>query len=217
MLQGPSRFNPYKNPEAANIRTVTALNAMKNAGHITQQQYDEAVKEPFQLLDVNTDPPKSTPCAHVFPIFREAVKKDFLEMNGSKSNDNIPITLEGQGIDVDCTINLRLQELAQQCLQKGIMDQERIHRKHGAEWGMPGGKSINRSSPAQLEDGADYDAKITSDLNEENKTIRVTIPGVKGGEKEFILPVDPEKTWLSKFDLLHPGYYIRCKGHQSQR
>ena len=209
MLQAPSRFNPYKNPEGAQKRTADALNAMLKAGHITKEEHDEAINEPFKLLDTSIEMPKSSQI-RLYPYFSEAIKRQFDE-ELIKSNEDTPIQVMGQGVDVICTIDQRLQDLAQETLQKGIIDQERIHRKHGSDWGVPGSKGINRSGPAQLEAGAEYDAKITSELDKEKNTIRVTIPNVKGGEKELSLPVDPEKTWLSGFDLLHPGNYIRVK------
>lgn len=45
--QAPSQYNPYTNPEGAKARRDIVLSQMKRYGHITQEEYDEAVATPI--------------------------------------------------------------------------------------------------------------------------------------------------------------------------
>lgn len=47
--QAPSRYNPYKDPEAAKIRQRYALRRLHDVGWITQAEYEEALQEPLHF------------------------------------------------------------------------------------------------------------------------------------------------------------------------
>lgn len=47
MPQAPSRYNPFRHPEAAKTRQMYVLGRLRTLNWITQEEYDQAVKEPL--------------------------------------------------------------------------------------------------------------------------------------------------------------------------
>lgn len=47
MPQAPSRYNPFRHPEAAKARQMYVLGRLRTLNWITQEEYDQAVKEPL--------------------------------------------------------------------------------------------------------------------------------------------------------------------------
>ena len=50
MVQSPTRFNPARNPEEATERRNLVLNAMKDNGYLSQEEYDHAVAQPMEVV-----------------------------------------------------------------------------------------------------------------------------------------------------------------------
>ncbi|MEO6958250.1 MAG: transglycosylase domain-containing protein [Antricoccus sp.] len=53
MVQNPTKFDPFNNPKDAKARRDLVLSAMHDQKKITNQQFDDAVKEPIQLTAGN--------------------------------------------------------------------------------------------------------------------------------------------------------------------
>ncbi|MDX9753633.1 MAG: transglycosylase domain-containing protein [bacterium] len=218
MLKAPPQYSPIRHPDRAQQRTTVVLNRMLELGYITPEQCQEAIEEPFVIREEKM----STNQIALYPYFSDAVSKDF---NYEKilNKDGTPIKLKGLGVDIDSTIDIRLQEIAEQALRSGIQEQERYFRKNGGYgWGSSGYQVMNRyftdgyKSPSALEAGKEYDAKILSDFNPDTQSVTITIPNIPGGEKKFDLGIDPEQTWLDEFDLLRSGYIIRVKAVEAE-
>lgn len=67
--QSPSYYDPTKNPEAATTRRNTVLDRMLTAGHITQEEHDEAQQEPLTLNEGTVMDQQGT-----YPYFTDYVK-----------------------------------------------------------------------------------------------------------------------------------------------
>ncbi|MGC9328167.1 MAG: penicillin-binding protein 1A, partial [Candidatus Hinthialibacter sp.] len=210
MQQRPNAYSPTRNPDAAQKRTEIVLRAMLNMGYINQKQYEEAVKAPFQL---NTQGTRKTQIA-LYPYYSYAVRRQFVDKK-IKAPDDVPIDIYGRGIDIESTMNVAMQEAAEYALKQGIIRHEHTRRTNGGKhWGEPGYRGVNLGGPSTLVVDQPYDARILSDYDPQTGTIQVSIPNVKNGQGPFIVPVNPDETWLDEFDLLHKGYFVRVKTHQ---
>lgn len=69
LVQGPSLYNPWKNPEKAIKRRNLVLQNMLNQGFISQQQYNNEVKRPLGILS------KPTLSSARFPDFMDLVRR----------------------------------------------------------------------------------------------------------------------------------------------
>lgn len=207
MLQRPNAYSPIRYPERAQNRTDLVLHVMKREGFITQEEYEQAINEPFELQSRSIRRPQIAK----YPYFSWAVHRQFAN-HKLKSKDGLPIEIYGQGIDVYTTIDTDLQRIAENALRNGIEESERYRRQHGGRnWGHPTYGWVNKSSPSNLVAGHEYDGKTVSDYDPETKTIQVTLINVNGGKGPFTVPIDLNKTWLDEFDILKEGYFIRVK------
>jgi penicillin-binding protein 1A len=217
MLQRPGYYIPFRHPERAEWRTRITLGAMLKRGYITQEEYEEAVADEFHL---RKKPMGITRQIAKYPYFSETIRRQFAD-GKIKGFDGTPIQLYGQGIDIQSTIDTRLQTFAEAALRKGIEEQERVHRKGGGYlWGKPGHYRPNQkekgSGAKRLQEGEHYDAKILSPLNPETNTLTVSLPYVIGAKDSYELSVDPESTWLDEFELLEPDTYLRVKAVEEE-
>ncbi|HPP02244.1 MAG TPA: transglycosylase domain-containing protein [bacterium] len=210
MLQRPNAYSPVRNPEAAQRRTELVLRVMRNRGLITPEQYRQAVEEPFQL---NTKAARRSQVA-LYPYFTWGINRQFQDRVITMPNGQ-PIEIYGQGVDVESTLHPRIQEIAEECLRRGIIQHEHRRRPMGGrDWGRPGYKGVNRSGPSRLVPGQEYDAKILANYDPAEGAIPVTVPNVQDGKGPFTVPVEPGETWLDDFDVLHKDYFVRVKAVQ---
>ncbi len=55
LLKAPSRYAPTRNPEAARARTLTVLGAMRDVGHITEQEAVALAGAPVSIVNRSSD------------------------------------------------------------------------------------------------------------------------------------------------------------------
>lgn len=210
MQQRPNAYSPTKNTEAAQKRTELVLKSMVRKGYVSQEECDRAIQEPFQLSTKGV----SRSQIALFPYFSEAVRRQFLD-NTFRTSDDTPINIYGQGIDIESTLQVGIQQAAENALRRGIVQHEHARRTQGGkDWGVRGYRGANTPGESTLKVNAEYDARIVEDYNPQESTIRISLPNVKGGQGPFKVLVNPENTWLDEFDLLHKGYFVRVKSYQ---
>ncbi|MBZ0256867.1 transglycosylase domain-containing protein, partial [bacterium] len=212
LLQSPNPYSPIRHPERAQTRTETVLRAMLRDKYITQEQFDEAVAEPFKLKQGSFG---RNQIAN-YPYFTWEIERQFSNGNFSSTNGQ-PLRIKGKGIDVESTLDVRMQEAAEAALRKGIEEHERRMRyKTGMHWGEPGYRGVNRHTSGKLEAGKDvYDARILTEYDPETKNVTVTLPNVTGGGGPFTLPISVDKVKWDDFDILKPDYYLPVKAVES--
>lgn len=106
--QLPEHLSPRTRPEAAKRRQMYVLGQMSRLGYIPQAQADKAAARPIQLVP---EPPGRVSAAPeaVSSIHRKLI-------------DNVGERLPTLGVTVKTTIDLKLQELARQSLERGLED-----------------------------------------------------------------------------------------------
>jgi len=117
--KAPSSFNPIANPARALIRRNWILGRMKQLGHISQEELDDAIKQPIsatyhgQKLDINA------------PYVAEIARDKAVELFGDAAYTD--------GYKIITSIDSRLQKKAQQALIKGLSDYDQRHGYRGPE------------------------------------------------------------------------------------
>jgi penicillin-binding protein 1A len=102
----PSRFDPVTNPKAARARRLEVLKAMFAQGDITQRDLRRAAREPLPRPQNVHLPGIEGPA----PYFVNYVKQQLIEKYGTRR-------VFGGGLNVQTTIDLRLQKLARTAIQ----------------------------------------------------------------------------------------------------
>lgn len=109
--RGPSYYSPVTHSERALERRNRVLNAMLEDGVITAQQASEAKAAP---LGLHIEPPPNTAA----PWFVEEVRKELDQRFGSDM-------VHQSGLRVDTTLDLKLQQAANQAVLDGLATYER--------------------------------------------------------------------------------------------
>src|SRR4029078_9723407 len=117
--KAPSAFNPVVNPQRARQRQQYVLRRMLETKAITDQQFQQGVKEE---LEVRTDTRDAT--AHA-EFVAEMARQVVYDAYGDDAYT--------KGIKVYTTIRTRNQEAAYLSLRKGVMDYDRRHGYRGPE------------------------------------------------------------------------------------
>jgi penicillin-binding protein 1A len=107
----PSRYDPVTNPKAARARRLEVLQAMLAQGDITQGDLQRATREPLPRAQDVRLPGIEGPA----PYFVNYVKQQLIERYGTRR-------VFGGGLNVQTTIDLRLQKLARHAIQSVLKE-----------------------------------------------------------------------------------------------
>jgi penicillin-binding protein 1A len=137
----PSLYDPTQHPRAARARREYVLKAMFDQGKITQRQLERADAAPLPQADDVRLPGTTGPA----PYFVNYVKDQLIAKYGAGR-------VFGGGLRVTTTIDLELQELARQAIEKILRDDDgpaaalvAIDPRDGAVRAMFGGTNFRRS------------------------------------------------------------------------
>jgi len=119
LIQRPSAFDPYRNPQDARRRRNLVLERMLSNGYITPDEHDRAVDEPIVLIEDVPLLEERYPAAH----FVEDVKQWFLDNPafGPTREYRTQLLFEG-GLDIHTTIDLDLQAKAEAAVEAILPD-----------------------------------------------------------------------------------------------
>ena len=129
--QRPSAANPVNSPDAARERRNLVLRRMLEAGSIDQGQYETALQAPINAR-VYT-PPRDVDAQYAAEIARQQMHEKF----GADTYT--------RGLEVDLTVDSRLQEAATRAVRAGILAYDRRHGWRGAETHLGGTRGSARA------------------------------------------------------------------------
>lgn len=123
--KAPSSINPISNPTAAVIRRDHVLSRMLHYGYITENQYQEAIKQPDRALRHEVSVELNAP--YVTEMVRQALVKRW--------GDDVYTA----GLQIHTTIDSRLQNYANLATRSAIIKYEQRHGYNGPidNWGAP--------------------------------------------------------------------------------
>ncbi len=131
--KAPSRYNPVANPKRAKLRQQYVLRRMHDLRHISDAEYQEALKFPLavrhetQFTEVRAD--------YVAEMVRQAMFEQYHE------------AIYSSGLKVYTTLRKADQDAANQALRLGVLDYDRRHGYRGPE-----GYTDIPGNPANLEE-----------------------------------------------------------------
>jgi penicillin-binding protein 1A len=111
--KGPVAYSPLINPDKALRRRNLVIGEMESDGEITHQQAEEARQSPLGLKI-------SQPDASVAPWFQEEVRRELEKRFGSDE-------VHEDGLRVETTLDLNLQQTANRAVLDGLATYERRH------------------------------------------------------------------------------------------
>jgi penicillin-binding protein 1A len=116
----PNKYSPINNIDRAYERRMHVLKRMVAEGFITEAEMDSAGREPIEI--------KPAKNAHGFkaPYFVEYVRQRLEEKYGST-------TLYKGGLNVYTTLNLKMQEIAEAAMSKGLGELAKRHSRKNKE------------------------------------------------------------------------------------
>lgn len=107
--KGPSEIDPWKHPERAKERQCYVLSQMQRYGHLKPEEAKRYCAGPIRLVK------QSAPAVGIAPEFVDEVKKALVEKFGAKR-------LYTLGTTVVTTCDARIQKLAREAVEKGLVD-----------------------------------------------------------------------------------------------
>ncbi|SOE80314.1 penicillin-binding protein 1A [Caballeronia arationis] len=117
--KAPSAYNPVVNPKRAKVRQEYILQRMLELRYITQDQYDQAVKQPLVVKGAGRE----------FSVHAEYVAEMVRQMMYAQYREEAYT----RGLNVVTTIDSADQDAAYHAVRKGLMDYERRHGYRGPE------------------------------------------------------------------------------------
>ncbi len=112
IVRGPDAYNPFRSMEAAKRERDTTLDRMADANDITQQEADDAKKEPIKVRPLWKR-------SYNDSYAMDAIRRD-LEIILEKEN------IELGGLIISTTIDQRLQQVAEEAMEKKLSEVERM-------------------------------------------------------------------------------------------
>jgi penicillin-binding protein 1A len=159
--QAPSRYSPFRHPERAKERQIYTLNRMVAEGYITNIQATEAINTE---LDIR---PRRNWYIEEVPFFTEHVRR-YIE--GKYGAD----TLYRDGLKIYTTVNIEMQRIAREEIEKGLYDLDKRQGFRGP---------LRNLDPEEIEAfSKDLQEKLDGDPLEEGKMLKGVVISVDDGK-----------------------------------
>jgi len=114
IIQAPGRLSPFVNPKATLMRRTYVLQRMAEEGYISDEESTEAQQRPLVLQGQQRPEPS------VAPYFVEEIRKSLEQEYGADA-------LYQNGLQVQTTLDVELQEAANRALDRGL---RRLDKRH---------------------------------------------------------------------------------------
>ncbi len=115
MIQSPNPYNPFRHAKRATERRNEVIRAMHEAGFIDQAHTEEALRSPLLVEQPSVDTTDA-------PYFVDLVRRQLGQRYDAKD-------LATQDLSIYTTLDLHLQDLAQQALERGLDRVQQMIRK----------------------------------------------------------------------------------------
>jgi len=120
LVNGPSWFNPVRNPERSKKRRNWVLSQMNKYGYIDQPTYEKAVSKPIALRYNVENANKG-----IAPYFRTEIAKSLLQWAKETDHD-----LYADGLKIYTTVDSRMQSYAESAVAEHMQLQQKWFTQH---------------------------------------------------------------------------------------
>lgn len=114
LIRSPGDYSPFLHPDAARARRDLVLRLMNEQGRIDTVAFEAARKAPLSIATRTTEPRETR-------YFLDALRSQLPEVYDEA-------TLQGQGLRIYSTLDLRLQQIATQVLREGLEGLEKKYK-----------------------------------------------------------------------------------------
>ena len=198
--QAPTRFNPYRYPDACINKRNIVLERMAVEGFITREQAQTAKKEPLILRDRREGSTKAPLAAH----FMDKVRNHLFDKYGEEQ-------VRTSGWDIHTTLDLDYQRIAESAVKEGLkgVDKTLGYRNYDAPSALKGTdlpedevlkEYFDPSWRTPIQDGVNLRAIVTH-VSEEEVRVRIK-------EHTFLLTYENMK-WISRKKPKDLGRYFK--------
>lgn len=115
MIQSPNPYNPFRHEKRATSRRNEVVRAMQDAGFIDRPTMEQALAAPLLVERPSIDTTDA-------PYYVDLVRRQMAQRYEAKD-------LQTQNLSIYTTLDLHLQSLAQQALERGIANVQKLIRK----------------------------------------------------------------------------------------
>jgi penicillin-binding protein 1A len=112
-IRSPMYYSPLNHPDRSKARRDYVLFRMMKESFITREQYQQAVNAPIVLGTYKDEAP------HVGAYFSEEIRQ-YIEVNERQNEKFGAQNLYNSGLKVYSTLDLRIQQIAEGALQRGL-------------------------------------------------------------------------------------------------
>ncbi|MDP9192907.1 MAG: PBP1A family penicillin-binding protein [Acidobacteriota bacterium] len=112
-IRSPMSYSPLNHPERSKMRRDYVLFRMMKESYINRAQYQQAVNAPIVLGTYKDEAP------HVGAYFSEEIRQ-YIEQNERQNEKFGAENLYNSGLKVYSTLDLRIQQIAEGALQRGL-------------------------------------------------------------------------------------------------
>ncbi len=196
--QAPSKYSPFRYPERAKQRQIYALNRMVDEGYINNIEATEAINT---QLDIK---PRRNLYIEEVPFYTEHVRRYLEKKYGTDE-------LYTQGLQVYTAVNLDLQKIAREEIQKGLFELDKREGYRGP---------LEQIKPEEIES---YAQKLQGELDKKPLAEGVTVKGiviavndrkkevsVRMGQSQGIIALE-DMVWARKPDPEIPYHRVKLK------
>jgi penicillin-binding protein 1A len=171
--QAPSRYSPFRHPERAKQRQIYVLNRMVTESYINNIQATEAINT---KLDIK---PRRNLYIEEVPFYTEHVRRHLEKKYGKDA-------LYTQGLQVYTAVNLEMQKIAREEIQKGLFELDKREGYRGPLEQIKPEEIESYSQTLQveldkkpLEQGAIVKGVVIA-VNDRKKTVAVRLGNAQG-------------------------------------
>ncbi len=171
--QAPSKYSPFRHPERAKQRQIYVLNRMVAEAYITNIQASEAITT---ILDIK---PRRNLYIEEVPFYTEHVRRHLEKKYGTDA-------LYTQGMQVYTAVNLEMQKIARDEIQKGLFELDKREGYRGPLEHIKPEEIESYSQTLQveldkkpLEEGATAKGVVIA-VNDRKKTVAVRLGNTRG-------------------------------------
>ncbi|MGD9899569.1 MAG: penicillin-binding protein 1A [Calditrichaceae bacterium] len=119
LLKGPSRYSPIRHPERAVQRRNVVLSTLMDNGNLTKVEFDSLKELPLSMT--LNDPHEMK----VAPYYTEFIRRQL-----NMLQDSLHVNVYEDGLRVYTSLNIRMQKLMEEAIQKNIDGlQERVRNQ----------------------------------------------------------------------------------------
>jgi penicillin-binding protein 1A len=196
--QAPSKYSPFRHPQRAKQRQIYVLNRMVEEGYINNIQATEAINT---QLDIK---PRRNIYIEEVPFYTEHVRRYLEKKYGAD-------VLYTQGLKVYTAVNVDMQKIAREEIQKGLADLDKREGYRGPLQRIKAEEveSFSQTLQAELEKSPLVEGSVVKGVviavNDRKKTVTVRL-----GNSQGVIVFEDMK-WARKPDPEVAYYKVKIK------